>query len=236
MQREKTITFKDRADAGIQLAKLLKGLKLKPPLVVLGLPRGGVPVAYEVAKALKAPLDILSVRKIGAPGHEELACGALASGGVTVWNRSVLEGLGLSEEDLQAKVYLERKELVKREEVIRGADTPVLDIAAKCVVIVDDGMATGATMRAAIKAVKERGVARVVVALPVAPGVGCDELLSDSGSPAVDVVCVNRVPEGEFGSVGSWYRDFSQVESSACREVLKRGGQRRAAIAIPKSP
>jgi putative phosphoribosyl transferase len=218
MQREKTITFKDRADAGRRLAKLLKGFKLKPPLVVLGLPRGGVPVAYEVAKALNAPLDILSVRKIGAPGHEELACGAVASGGVTVWNRSVLTSLGLSEGDLAAKAALHREELVKRELLIRGADTPILDIAAKCVVLVDDGMATGATMRAAIKAVMLRGVAKVVVALPVAPSVSCDELVSEGS----DVVCVNRVSEGDFGSVGSWYRDFSQVETSQCREVLSR--------------
>lgn len=216
MRRETATTFRDRADAGRRLAKLLKGLKLEPPLAVLGLPRGGVPVAYEVAKALNAQLDILSVRKIGAPGHEELACGAVASGGVTVWNRSVLKGLGLSEGDLAAKVALEREELVKREQLIRGVDAPVLDIAAKCVVIVDDGMATGATMRAAIKAAVLCGVVKVVVALPVAPGVSCDELESEG----IEVVCVNRVSEGDFGSVGSWYRDFSQVETSECREVL----------------
>lgn len=210
-------TFRDRQQAGQILAKAIKDLKLKPPILVLGLPRGGVPVAAEVASIIKAPLDILTVRKIGAPGHEELACGAVASGGIIVWNKRILRSLGLSENDLEETVERERDELEKRERSIRPPHTKSLPMAGHAVVIVDDGVATGATMRAAIKAVFTNNPREVVVGLPVAPTDTCEKL---SEIDNVKVVCLHKIPGSEFGSVGQWYDDFSQVETEQCREAL----------------
>ncbi len=211
------IPFADRAQAGESLAKALQAHSLVPPVIVLGLPRGGVPVAACVARALHAQLDILNVRKIGAPAHEELACGAVASGGIRVWNNRVLHTLGLTPDKLAHVVMRAEAELDKRERSIRTKDTPVLELAGCEVVIVDDGVATGATMRAAIRAVRTRAPRRVIVALPVGPIDTCGEIEQEE---AVEVVCLNRITAGEFGSVGRWYRDFSQVETEACRQML----------------
>jgi len=154
MVTENITSFKDRREAGDKLGESLHTLQLTAPVVVLGLPRGGVPVAAEVADRLGAPLDILTVRKIGAPGHEELACGAVASGGVIVWNDRVLRNLGLTPGDLEQTVYDEQAEIGKRERSIRTHSTPILPLKGHSVIIIDDGVATGATMRAAIRAVK----------------------------------------------------------------------------------
>lgn len=209
--------FNDRTHAGRELGEELRNYGINPPAVVLGLPRGGVPVAACVAKALDADLDILTVRKIGAPGHEELACGAVASGGIRVWNRRVLRSLGLSPKRLATSVRSEEAEVEKRERSIRTGKTPVLELTGCDVIIVDDGVATGATMRAAVRAVRARAPRRVTVALPVGPADTCRELEQEEG---VEVVCLSRVPASEFGSVGKWYQDFSQVETEDCREIL----------------
>jgi putative phosphoribosyl transferase len=209
--------FNDRTHAGIELGEELRSYDTNPPVVVLGLPRGGVPVAACVAKALDAELDILTVRKIGAPGHEELACGAVASGGIRVWNSEVLRALELTPEKLAASVRAEEAEIEKRERSIRTGKTPVLEVTGCDVIIVDDGVATGATMRAAIRAVRTRAPRRVTVALPVCPADTCRELEQEEG---VEVMCLSCVPASEFGSVGQWYRDFSQVETEECRDIL----------------
>jgi putative phosphoribosyl transferase len=220
------MTFKDRREAGCRLGESLNALQMTSPVVVLGLPRGGVPVAAEVADRLAAPLDILTVRKIGAPGHEELACGAVAPGGVIVWNDRVLQDLGLTPGDLEQTVYNEQAEIGKRERSIRTQSTPILSLKGHSVVIIDDGVATGATMRAAIRAVKSQKPLQVIVGLPVGPVDTCSEL---EHQEVVKVVCVQPIPSGEFGSVGQWYDDFSQGETEECRDILvrSRGSQDR---------
>jgi putative phosphoribosyl transferase len=211
------LPFTDRTQAGSELGKRLQACGAKDPLVVLGLPRGGVPVAACVAKELGAQLDILTVRKVGAPEHEELACGAVASGGIRVWNEGILRALGLTHEQLAKVVRAEEAEIQKRERLIRTAKTPVLELAGCDVIIVDDGVATGATMRAAIRAVRSQEPRRLIVALPVGPADTCRELEQENG---VEVVCLHTIPAGEFGSVGQWYTDFSQVETDECRDIL----------------
>lgn len=226
MVTENNMSFTDRREAGDVLGESLHTLQLAPPVVVLGLPRGGVPVAAEVAARLGAPLDILTVRKIGAPGHEELACGAVASGGVIVWNDRVLRNLGLTSGDFEQTLHDEQAEISKRERLIRTQSTPILPLKGHSVVIIDDGVATGATMRAAIRAVKSQKPLNVVVGLPVGPSDTCSELERQEG---VKVVCVRTVSSSEFGSVGQWYDDFSQVETEECRDILvrSRSGQGR---------
>ncbi len=209
--------FKDRQHAGRLLAERLLKVHVKQPVIVLGLPRGGVPVAAEVAKALGAKIDIITVRKIGAPGHAELACGALASGGILVWNHGVLHSLGLTPEDLAPTVSTEAREILKRERSIRTPDTPPLALKGASVILVDDGLATGATMRAAIKAVQAQAPRQLIVALPVGPEDTCRELERAEG---VKLVCLNQIAASDFGSVGQWYEDFSQVETDQCREIL----------------
>ncbi|MFN4895001.1 MAG: phosphoribosyltransferase [Pseudomonadota bacterium] len=211
--------LKDRTDAGHELGRRLLAEKIKRPIVVLGLPRGGVPVAAAVAETLGAKLDILMVRKIGAPGHEELACGAIASGGITVWNDEVLRSLGLTPQDLQSTLRAEKAELVAREKLLRSAATPELSLRGHSVVLVDDGVATGATMRAAVQAVKSHLPDAIIVGLPVGPIDTCQKLEREEGAK---VICVHSIPTGNFGSVGQWYTDFSQVENQECREILRR--------------
>lgn len=212
--------FKDRRQAGRDLGEKLLASHIDPPVLVLGLPRGGVPVAAEVAGALGADLDILTVRKIGAPGHEELACGALASGGILVWNEGVLRTLALTPNYLEATVRREESEIAKRERSIRTATTPVLPIKGYSVVLIDDGVATGATMKAAIRAVREQAPKNILVGLPVGPTDTCQQFEQEKG--VGEVVCLYRIPSSEFGSVGQWYDDFSQVETDECRDILKR--------------
>src|SRR5437899_7772013 len=160
--------FLDRRDAGRRLAKMLRHYTDHPDVIILALPRGGVPVAYEVARELHAPLDVFVVRKLGVPGHEELALGAIASGGVRVLNQDVVEAIGISDPGVDAVADRELAELERQEACYRGAGTPI-DVEGRVAIIVDDGLATGATMRAAAKALRSRGVGRIVVAVPIAP-------------------------------------------------------------------
>src|SRR5258708_654759 len=168
--------FRDRRDAGAALAGLLDRYRGRPDVVVLGLPRGGVPVAYEVAIALGAPLDVFVVRKLGVPGHEEVAMGAIAGGGVVVLNDDVVRGLRVAPEVIEQPAEREGRELVRREQAYRQG-RPMPDLAAKTVILVDDGLATGASMRAAIQALRQLRPARVVVAVPAAPESTCRELV-----------------------------------------------------------
>jgi predicted phosphoribosyltransferase len=183
--------------------------------VVLGLPRGGVPVAAEVARALGAPLDVFVVRKLGVPGRRELAMGAIASAGVQVLNREVVDALGIPEDRIAAVAAREARELERRERAYRGEAGPA-DVAGATAVLVDDGLATGSTMRAAVAALREQGAARVVVAVPVAPPAVCQSLAVE-----VDQIVCLRTPE-PFLAVGRWYRDFSEVLDHEVRELLRR--------------
>jgi predicted phosphoribosyltransferase len=205
--------YRDRADAGTQLAGHLGPYAGRADVVVLGLPRGGVPVAAEVARALRAPLDVFCVRKLGVPGDEELAMGAIATGGVVVLNEGVVAELGVPEEVLAEVAAAEREELERREHAYRG-DRPPVSLAGRTVLVVDDGLATGATMRAAVRAVRAAGPSRVVVAVPVAAAETCRSLEAD----ADDVVCP-LAPEG-FRSVGGWYEDFGATSDDEVRRCL----------------
>jgi predicted phosphoribosyltransferase len=182
-------------------------------VVVLGLPRGGLPVAFEVAQALQAPLDVFMVRKLGVPGHEELALGAIASGGIRVLNPDVLAAIDISSDEVEAVAARELQELERRERSYRG-DRPALDLAGRLAIVVDDGLATGATMRAAAQALRERDVSRIVVAVPVAPAQTCQALRQD----ADEVVCA--VTPEPFTAVGRWYRDFAPVDDDEVRAFL----------------
>jgi putative phosphoribosyl transferase len=212
--------FPDRSAAGRALAERLKRHRHKSSLRVLALPRGGVPVAYEVALALDAPLDVLVVRKIGAPGHPELAIGAIASGGARVVNESVVDELGLNDESIARAADAEKEELARRERTYRG-DRPPVDVEGRTVILVDDGLATGATMRAAALALRAQNPARVVVAVPVAAEQTCAELRDD-----VDEVVCALTPE-PFLAVGAWYEDFSQTTDEEVRELLARANRQR---------
>jgi len=186
-----------------------------PDTRVLALPRGGVPVAYEVARALRAPLDVLVVRKIGAPGHEELALGAIASGGVRVLNDETIAALGVDAQTLEAISERESEELRRREIAYRGA-LPPLDVAGRTVILVDDGLATGASMFAAVVAVRPRNPRSVIVAVPVAPADTCRALAAQVD----EVVCI-ATPR-PFRGVGAWYADFRQITDEEVREYLQR--------------
>jgi len=205
--------FADRADAGRRLAERLGAYAGRGDVIVLGLPRGGVPVAAEVARSLPAPLDVCVVRKLGVPGDEELALGAIAAGGVLVLNDRVVSGLHLSDEAIAAVAAVEHAELRRREQAYRG-ERPPADVAGCTVIVVDDGLATGATMRAAVRAVRMRAPARVVVAVPVAAPETCAAL-----GPEVDeVVCALR--PSDFRSVGGWYDDFAPTTDDEVRRCV----------------
>jgi predicted phosphoribosyltransferase len=207
------VLFHDRADAGQVLAERLLHYAGRPDVLVLALPRGGVPVAFEVARALGAPLDVFLVRKLGVPGQRELAMGALATGGVRVLNREVVEALGIPDEVVDAVAAEEREELERREQEYRGDRAPP-DVRGRVVILIDDGLATGSTMRAAVAALRRLGPARVVVAVPVGAPETCAELRRE----ADEVVCA-RTPE-PFYAVGRWYVDFSQTTDEEVRELL----------------
>ncbi|MBE9109112.1 phosphoribosyltransferase [Nodosilinea sp. LEGE 07298] len=207
------IPFHDRADAGRRLAERLQRYANRADVLVLGLPRGGVPVAYEVAKALNARLDVCLVRKLGVPTHEELALGAIASGGVRVLNDDVVNGLEISAQMIDAIAAKELQELQRRDRAYRG-DRPQPKIRDRTVILVDDGIATGATMRAAVSVIKPQQPARLIVAAPVAAPPICEEL-----SREVDeVVCV-AMPEA-LRAIGFWYEDFSQTSDEDVRQLL----------------
>ncbi len=205
--------FEDRRDAGEQLSRALSGYRGQADVLVLGLPRGGVPVALEVAASLQAPLDVLIVRKLGVPGQEELAFGALASGGAMVLNHDLIEQLRLSETQLAPVRRQEERELQRRERLYRG-DRPALEVRGRTVIVVDDGAATGATMRAALKALKELDAQRVVAAVPVAPR----EVYLQLQNEADETVCL-ATPD-DFGSVGQWYQRFAQTSDAEVRQAL----------------
>ncbi len=205
--------FRNRFDAGRQLAARLGRYAGRSDVVVLALPRGGVPVGYEVARALGAPLDVFVVRKLGVPGHEELAMGAIASGGVRVLNEDVLRELPLSQEEIDAVAAAEQRELARREAAYRDGRHPV-DVRDKIVILVDDGLATGATMRAAVAALRRLGPARVVVAVPV----GAPSTCADLNDEADEAICAQE-PE-PFFAVGMWYQDFTQTSDEEVRELL----------------
>ena len=206
--------FKDRAEAGRLLAAKLESYAGREGLLVLALPRGGVPVAYEVAVKLKAPLDVFLVRKLGVPGHEELALGAMASGGVCVFNDSVVKSCDIPRRVLEEILERERKELERRERAYRRGEPPCL--RGRTVILVDDGLATGATMRAAARAAREQQPAEIVAAAPVAARETLEQLRREADA----VVCVHA-PE-DFSSVGEWYADFEQTTDEEVRELLEK--------------
>lgn len=207
--------FSDREEAGERLAQELAAYEDGQDVVVLGLPRGGVPVAFEVAKALRAPLDVFVVRKLGVPGNPELAMGAIASGGVRVLNERVVRRMGISHEAVERVTEEEREKLKEREAVYRGA-RPDVQLAGKTVLLIDDGLATGATMRAAVSALREHGPRKIVVAVPTAPPETCSEF----EGRVEEMVCLTT-PRPFFG-VGGAYRDFSQTTNEEVRELLER--------------
>ena len=206
--------FADRAAAGRVLADPLRQYAGRDDVVVLALPRGGVPVAVEVADAIGAPLDLFLVRKLGTPGHRELAMGAIASGGIRVVNADVVHRYGLTQAAIEAVVEEEQQELERRDAAYREGRTP-LPLAGRVVILVDDGLATGSTMRAVVQAARQRNPARVVVAVPVGARETCDELCA----LADEVVCA-RMPE-PFYSVGQWYLDFGQTSDEDVRRLLR---------------
>ena len=210
------MAFRDRADAGRVLAGELRHLAGAPGLVVLGLPRGGVPVADEVARALGAPLDVFLARKLGVPQQPELAMGAVASGGVRVLHQAVVDALAIPPEVIDAVADREGAEVARREKAYR-TDRPALDVAGRTVVVVDDGMATGSTMRAAVAALRAQRAGRIVVAVPVGARETCAQLAAE----ADEVVC--PIMPASFQAVGQWYDDFTQTTDDEIRALLKEG-------------
>ena len=212
------LRFRDRTDAGRQLAKMLLSYANQPGVVVLALPRGGVPVGFEVAKALHAPLDIFVVRKLGVPGHTELAMGAIASGGVRVLNQEVIDLMGIPSRVIDEVTANELRELERREEAYREAGR-VPDVRGKEVVLVDDGIATGSTVRAAVRALRQMQAARIIVATPTVAASTADELRQE-----VDELVSVMTPV-YFQGVGEWYHDFSQTTDEEVRACLRKAGQ-----------
>lgn len=210
--------FRDRAEGGRRLAIALAGYAGQSNVRVLALPRGGVPVGYEVALALRAPLEVFLVRKLGLPGHEELAMGAIASGGVRVINHDVVEALNIPQAVIDAVAERELRELERRERAYRGG-RPATSVKDCIVILVDDGLATGATMRAAVAAVRQEGPASLIVAVPTAAPETCAELEVE-----VDAIVCAITPH-PFGGVGQWYEDFSPVSDDEVRALLRRAHQ-----------
>ena len=212
--------FANRTEAGKELALRLRRYANRDDVIVLGAPRGGVPVAFEIATDLKAPLDVFVLRKLGVPGREEFAFGAIASGGVRVLSRDIVEGLGITGLDIQRVTKAETQELERRERAYRGGRPP-LRISGLTVILVDDGIATGSTMMAAGRALRQMNPARIVIAVPVAPPSTCNLLRSE----ADELVCLEmREP---FYGVGQFYSDFSQVSDEEVKELLKAASLRR---------
>jgi putative phosphoribosyl transferase len=217
--------FRNRAEAGRLLAGHLAGYAKREDVVVLALPRGGVPVAFEVAQALRAPLDVFLVRKLGTPGQAELAMGAIASGGVRVLNPSVIQYLEIPREIIDKITISEQKELERRERAYRD-DRPPFEVRDKTIILIDDGLATGSTMRAAIAALKQKHPTRIVVAVPVAPPSTCEVLRGE-----VDKVVCLLSPE-PFDGVGRWYVDFSQTSDEEVRALLEQARAASCQLAL----
>ena len=216
--------FLDRADAGRHLAAALSHYADRPDLLILALPRGGVPVGFEVAHALHAPLDVFLVRKLGFPGHEEFAMGAIATGGVRILDGEVLRMFNVPVDLVERVTEIERRELERRERQYRDGRPPP-DVSGHTVVLIDDGLATGSTMRAAVAALRKEGAKKIVVAVPVAPPETCEALRDEVD----DMICA--VTPEPFRAVGVWYADFSQTTDEEVRELLAR-----AAREIPHEP
>jgi len=215
--------FRDRIEAGQVLAQRLKGVIRDSNPIVLALPRGGVPVGFEVAKALHSDLDIFLVRKLGVPGHEELAIGAIAGGGIRVLNQTLIRELGLTSLVIDSITARERREIERRERLYRE-HRPPLAVGDRTVILVDDGLATGATMLAAARALRIQRPKRIIVAVPVASREACEEFRRH-----VDETVCAETPE-PFYSVGSWYENFSQTSDAEVRELLERAAHER----VPK--
>ncbi len=209
-------TFPNRNEAGRSLAAELARYANHRDVVVLALPRGGVPIGFEIAHALHAPLDVFLVRKLGVPHYEELAMGAIASGGVRVLNQTVVSQLGISQEQIEEVAEDELRELERRENAFRHGHPPVL-VSDRICILVDDGLATGSTMRAAVLALKQQQPRRIVIAVPVAAAETCAEF-----EPLVDEVVCLYTPE-PFIAVGRWYDDFAQLTDDEVRDYLERG-------------
>ena len=205
--------FRDRRAAGQLLAAELAAYANRPDILVLALPRGGVPVAYEVALTLNAPLDVFLVRKLGVPGHEELAMGAVATGDVRVLNEQIVSSLGIPDNVIDTVTAWEQQELARREHLYRS-DRPPPEVQGRTVILVDDGLATGATMHAASKALRQQQPARIIVAVPIASPEACDQLRGE-----VDEVICAITPD-PFYAVGLWYEDFSPTTDAEVRELL----------------
>jgi predicted phosphoribosyltransferase len=214
--------FRNRQEAGVYLArKLSPTYAHHPDVLVLALPRGGVPVAFQVARELAAPLDVFVVRKLGFPGHDELAMGAIATGGVVVLNRDVIDSVGLPRSVIDHVAAQEAAELERRERLYRH-DRPPLSVRGKTVILIDDGLATGATMRAATRALRQLSPAKVVVAVPVAAEETCDEMREEVD----EIVCAITPPF--FRAVGLWYEDFAQTTDEEVRQLLDRAAAERS--------
>jgi putative phosphoribosyl transferase len=214
----KVALFRDRRDAGRKLAQELSAYIGHPDVIVLALPRGGVPVGYEVALALSAPLDIFIVRKLGLPGHEELAIGAIASGGVRVLNEDIVRSLNIPEVVIDAVARRELQELERREHEYRG-NRPAPEVRDRTVILIDDGLATGASMRAAVAGLRVQNPARIVVAVPTAALETCEAI-----QPEVDDIVCATTPEPFYG-VGRWYEDFSQTTDEEVRILLEESAK-----------
>ncbi len=212
------LPLQNRRQAGQLLAQALLHYASRSDVIVLALPRGGVPVAFEVASALKAPLDLMLVRKLGTPGQEELAMGAIAQNGVRVLNPDVVDVLRISEDLIAAVERRERKELDRRQRVYRG-NRPLPELRDKCVMLIDDGLATGATMRSAVKAVRAQAPARIIVAAPIAPAKTVAVLREE----ADEVICL-AMPE-PFIAIGRWYFEFPQTSDAEVKALLARAWQ-----------
>jgi predicted phosphoribosyltransferase len=219
--------FTNRIDAGSQLGLVLSEYADRADTLVLGLPRGGVPVAFEVARALNAPLDVFIVRKLGVPGHEEVAMGAIATGGAILIDDTVVRELRIRDSQIDAVIEAEQRELERRERQFRG-DRPPPDIAGRTVIIVDDGLATGASMRVAVAALRQEHPGRIVVAVPIAPPDTCVALSRE----ADDVVCA--VTPEPFYAVGLWYEDFNQTTDEEVHDLLERARHELAPAPLPR--
>jgi putative phosphoribosyl transferase len=215
------VVFLDRAEAGRALAKQLQAYENQPNEIVLGIPRGGVPVAFEVAAKLRAPLDVFVVRKLGVPGHVELGFGAIASGGMRYLDTSIVEAVRISNQEIEEITAIETQELERRERAYRDGRDP-LAVEGQTVILVDDGIATGSSMQVAIRALRERKVSRLVVAVPVAPASTCRRLRTQLD----DFVCV-QTPTF-FRAIGEFYEDFSQVSDEEVTDLLRRDTQNPA--------
>ena len=215
--------FRDRKEAGKLLAAQLAAYANQQDLIVLALPRGGVPVGFEIAQALHAPLDVIVVRKLGVPGQEELAMGTIATSGIRILNKDVVQFLNIPDEVVDHVTAQELKELERRERLYRG-ERPAYDVGGRTIILVDDGIATGATMHAAVAAIKQRQPTRIIIAVPTAAPSTCDEFAMEVD----ELVCVIR-PE-PFIAVGYWYRQFSQTSDEEVHHLLEQANQRTSTI------